>query len=158
MNFFQTSNNGSAAARNLALSMATRDYVVFLDADDSIDSMQLIHALHLMSNLEVDLGKFPYYKNGVIKDTTDETKKFKLNDSTNNRWIFMKGLGYWRFIYKTKSVQNKFFFFPTFSQLSGRKFILDDLFWLILLGSSKLEFYNSNQFGFYQYQSRKLIS
>ena len=69
----------------------------------------------------------------ALKDTTDETKKFKLNDSTNNRWIFMKGLGYWRFIYKTKSVQNKFFFFPTFSQLSGRKFILDDLFWLILL-------------------------
>lgn len=150
-NIFQTSNNGSAAARNLALSMATKDYFVFLDADDSIDSTQLIPALHLMSSLDVDLGKFPFYKNGILKNITDETKSFKLNDSTNNRSIFMNGLGYWRFIYKTKSVQNKFCFLPTFSQLGGRKFILDDLFWLILLGSSKLKFYNCNRFGFYQY-------
>jgi len=148
---FQTSNNGSAAARNLALSMATKEYIVFLDADDSIDSTQLIPALNLMSSLDVDLGKFPYYKNGLLKDITDETKSFKLNDSKTNRLIFMNGLGYWRFIYKTKSVQNRFCFLPTFSQLGGRKFILDDLFWLILLGSSKLKFYNFNDFAFYRY-------
>lgn len=67
-----TINNGTAAARNSGLYIATGDYVMYLDGDDFWNSHYLENAYELLNNHCVDIcfgnRGTDYYDDGTIKE------------------------------------------------------------------------------------------
>lgn len=147
----KTENLGSASARNLAVSLITRDYFIFLDADDLIDLENLFKAMAIVEQNSADLFKFPYYKNEVIKTIENDAIFTGLLQSRKSRNLLIQGLGYWRYIYASKNIRGQLRFLPTFEELGGKRFILDDFFWMLLIVSSNLRALTSTEYAFYKY-------
>ena len=132
-------NLGSAYSRNLALSLLSREYFIFVDSDDQIRLNSLELALQHSIESGADLNKFPYI---LMEEKSKKLVSYgtdihnSISEIIVTRDKMLRGLGYWRFIYKSEPVKSASIFFPTFS-LAGGFFILDDFFWLIGLISSK---------------------
>jgi glycosyltransferase involved in cell wall biosynthesis len=148
-----TSNNGSARARNFAMSLVDRDFFIFLDADDWIDIEKLKIAVNSTITMKADLSKFPYWKNGELKENMGKTFYIDSICTNDKRDLMIQGLGYWRYIYKSSTIIDHYFFFPEKGQLKGKFFILDDLFWLISLANSNISLAIFNSSGFYHYDN-----
>jgi glycosyltransferase involved in cell wall biosynthesis len=130
-------NKGSAAARNKAIEMTSNEYFCFIDIDDSIDVSVLTRLYSKVRADNSDLGIANYSVNG-------NSMTEPINDNTFNSQILSE-LGYWRICYKREFVENyNLKFMPTFAQLNGANFILDDYFWIlhiaILQDRAKLTF------------------
>lgn len=146
-----TENMGSAAARNCALSLVTRNYFIFLDADDQIEIDNLLEAMSYINGKDFYIFKFPYYKNSTLKNISSKFLISGKLKSRRDRNKLISGLGYWRYIYTRKLTYKSFRFFPTFSELKGNKFILDDFFWLLLIAGSDLKVKVIQKYPFYRY-------
>jgi glycosyltransferase involved in cell wall biosynthesis len=139
--FLQQNNQGSAAARNEALSRVSREYFVFLDFDDHIDLSTLEEALPFLEHYKPDLARLNYR---VIPGSTDNFGELQLAEPINSLIHSMRNeiydrMGYWRYVYSQKlliGMQLKFT--PTFREVDGY-FILDDVFWLLHNSSLDLE-------------------
>jgi len=138
-----SSNLGSASARNLALREVKTKYGVFLDADDSLNLPNLselfrtyknsgaTHAIGNFVSLPMKtLGGMPTGKsNTVIK-------------SSDHRDELFRNMGYWRYIYDVTSLRESGLSFePTFEEVGSKFFILDDAYFLMKLIATNFELY-----------------
>lgn len=131
------SNLGSAASRNLALSLANREFVFFWDIDDEIDINILIQMVGEMrvSNAAINQGKFTTSELDSNKKASKYSNAKTVNISENQS-LLLHEMGFWRFIYLRRFLlKYGMQFVPSFSELGGRYFILDDVFWMIWITS-----------------------
>lgn len=150
-------NYGSAYARNKALEFIHKPYFIFLDADDEIDLSSLDKAMIEVKSSKSLLNKFPYNR----RDDTFSEMEIPLDDGTfeipinyDERSKILKGLGYWRYIYSSFDVIKMSLFYPTFTQVGGNFFILDDFFWLhCLISNKKISVSTHSTPKFYSYSS-----
>jgi glycosyltransferase involved in cell wall biosynthesis len=139
--FLQQNNQGSAAARNEALSRVSREYFVFLDFDDQLDLSTLEKAIPFLESYKPDLARLNYR---VIPGSTNNSGESQLVEPINSLIHSMRDeiydcMGYWRYIYSQKLlIGMQLRFTPTFGEVDGY-FILDDVFWLLHNSSLDLE-------------------
>lgn len=139
----KSENKGVAHARNLALSLAVRKYVIFLDIDDSLNIYAVAAGVEKIKQQESDLLVSEYVR---IQDGYVDKFPVSLIPQNgeelhpNSRTLMFQCMGFWRYIYSRNFlVSHDLFFFPTFEQMDGQFFILDDLFWMLhLLGVKKV--------------------
>jgi glycosyltransferase involved in cell wall biosynthesis len=132
--FFSTKNQGSAAARNLALSKATKEFVLFLDMDDKLFFDNINIGLDLLKNSNCIAAMYNYVEkpSGWIGRTIIDLKIPEAREMKDVRNELMLNLGYWRFLYRKSAINDyQIRFLPSFLDLNGKYFILDDIFWLI---------------------------
>jgi glycosyltransferase involved in cell wall biosynthesis len=152
-----TENLGVASARNLAIFSSNRPYIVFLDIDDSLDLDSLNAGMLEIRNSKSDLVVSSYIRiqDGSISNVlmrpnlcVDVPIKFE------SRFSILNGMGFWRYIYSRDFIlANKLKFFPSFEEMNGKFFILDDYFWMLHLASiEKFSLhYNFSEIPLYKY-------
>jgi glycosyltransferase involved in cell wall biosynthesis len=140
--FLETQNFGSASARNSALKLATTKFVLFLDIDDQIDLSVLSDVIKnlLATNAAVGIAN---YKTSLVakpvKMFTEVSEPTVFAMPRIKREIY-EALGYWRFVYSLSMITNfGLEFIPTFAQLRGKRFILDDMYWLMQISASNIQ-------------------
>lgn len=134
-----TSNFGSANARNTALNLATRNFVFFLDIDDTFnfDVLQLMYESLRNSNYCACIANYSVnnFLNPIKSNIfTNSTRSLHFRD---NRDDLFNAKGFWRILYRREYlIENNITFHPTFDELGGKFFILDDVFWLLFFYAS----------------------
>ena len=129
-----TSNNGSAAARNLALANSKNRYVLFFDIDDQLD-INILKIMHHEISSHDYVGVIANYSinsfsNPIQNSLFSNTKKTL--EISENRDKLLNMLGYWRILYRKEFILcHSISFRPTFAELQNQRFILDDVFWLL---------------------------
>jgi glycosyltransferase involved in cell wall biosynthesis len=139
--YLQQANQGSAAARNEALSRVSRKYFVFLDFDDLLNLSTLEKAIPFLESFNPALARLNYR---VAPSSTPESEDAPLDGPITSPIHSMRDeiydrMGYWRYIYSRKLLDEmQLRFTPTFGEVEGY-FILDDVFWLLHNSSLDLE-------------------
>lgn len=75
-------NEGVSSARNAGLSIATGDYITFIDSDDWISDSSFEDAINVINEHNVDILKYSY-----IKDYGFMKKTYKFSIKTNEKII-----------------------------------------------------------------------
>jgi len=137
---FTQENKGSAATRNKLLSLATREWVLFLDIDDSIESNNVVSAISesKSNNCDLIVGSYKISPLGTLGPIPKHVDTPTIVEFSSIRHEVRKCMGYWRYIYRRDFVKsNLLHFSPTHAELKGKPFILDDAFWMVSLMSAK---------------------
>jgi glycosyltransferase involved in cell wall biosynthesis len=138
----RTPNNGSASARNLALSEVETSFFMYLDIDDKLNIPVVSKTMIEMQNSEADIAvanyrTFPLITLGGMPQLVSKPTKFQMSKIRDE---YFQSLGYWRAIYRTARIsRTKIRFLPTFSEVGGNVFILDDLYWLVQVSSLNID-------------------
>lgn len=133
-------NLGSAASRNIAMEHASKDWIFFWDIDDCINFSILNDMIFQAIQEDSDLCRGQYAVSPsnevIIEELPNESEPF--SEISNSAKEIVRGMGYWRFLYSRKYLStNKVIFIPAFADLKSKFFILDDVFFLILVASTK---------------------
>lgn len=137
----RTQNQGAAGARSRALDLAKTDYVFYLDIDDTCDCQGLIELFSefVKSDADLALGNFYFTETGHLGETITNSHEFELLFSNQFRDRIFEIKGWWRFIYRRDFVtQRENRLNLVFSRMVGKKFVLDDVFWMLHLASLNL--------------------
>lgn len=146
--FVVQKNAGSAVSRNHSISLADRDYILFIDIDDVVDVKVLTEVfpriLHSSADLAVTgfiqmparrVGSYP------LADFIDSTV-----DISKHRTELLEAVGWWRYLYRRSTINsNQLKFVPTFQEMGGKIFVLDDLLWLLHIFSMNLRIYRADE-------------
>lgn len=135
---FRTKNLGSANARNTALQLSTKQFVFFLDIDDALNVDVLKKMFRMLIDSDYSLCIANYSINNLHNPVQSKIFSENINslDISESRNELFDAKGFWRILYRKEFiVRNKIYFGPTFKDLANKYFILDDIFWLILLYS-----------------------
>lgn len=141
-------NSGSAQSRNTAISLAERKYVLFVDIDDVIDVGCLVDVFPKFLQESPDIAL-----TGYVQVPAERLGPYPLAgyDSTltsivGHRTELLQGMGWWRYVYKNEMLkQNNLHFTPSFKDMGGQIFVLDDLFWLLHLFSMDISLYRCDE-------------
>ena len=151
---FHQSNVGSATTRNRLVSLTETDYLVFLDADDQIEVEVLIQCYKEMKNSSAGLLVSGIKTNdsnlqGFMPIEVSENTIFKTRELEQ---LFPK-MGYSRYIYRKSLIkENMLLFIPEKTDLDGKHFILDDVFWMIQLSEVQCDvIVTPEDIAFYKY-------
>jgi glycosyltransferase involved in cell wall biosynthesis len=140
-------NSGSAAARNKAISVADRNYLLFVDIDDEVDVKTLVTIFPRVLASDADLGVAGYKQMPARRIGPYPLIGFagRTTQIALHRTELFEGVGWWRYLYKRATVNSKnLHFVPTFEQMRGQIFVLDDIFWLLHIFSLELSIYRAN--------------
>ena len=77
-----TVNKGVSSARNIGLRIASGEYVLFIDSDDTIDSQRMLECIHIISsdnNIDMVIYgmSFDYYRRGTCYRRSEAIPPFK---------------------------------------------------------------------------------
>jgi glycosyltransferase involved in cell wall biosynthesis len=157
--FISTKNNGSASARNLALTKVETEFFCFLDSDDTIEIDNLNKMYKTIEKHKIDIAIANYRDQfHVLSKGMPLTLDREEIVSVDCLKSIYEGLGFWRMIYSTKFInENNIKFLPTHRQLkTHEKYYLDDVFWLIQVAAdAKCIFVSKNEFSFYVYRRQE---
>jgi glycosyltransferase involved in cell wall biosynthesis len=139
-------NAGSAVSRNKSVLLADRDYLLFVDIDDSVDVQVLTEVFPKILRSGADLALTGYIQVPALR-----IGPYPLADSINStieisqhRTELLEAVGWWRYLYRRSMViSNQLKFIPSFQEMGGKVFVLDDLLWLIHLFSLNLTIYRA---------------
>ena len=137
----RTQNQGAAGARSRALDLAKTDYIFYLDIDDTCDCQGLIELFSefVKSDADLALGNFYFTETGHLGETITNSHEYELLLSNQFRDRIFEIKGWWRFIYRRDFVtQRENRLNLVFSRMVGKKFVLDDVFWMLHLASLNL--------------------
>lgn len=79
--FKTTPNGGCGAARNTGLSMATGEFILFADADDSMAEGAVETLVRIQKETDADIVKFSYrlvFPDGTVKEPYDQFEEFRV--------------------------------------------------------------------------------
>jgi glycosyltransferase involved in cell wall biosynthesis len=134
----RTDNQGAASARSNALEIAKTDFIFYLDIDDTcnIDGLVELFSNFMNSSADLALGNFYFTKTGNFGETVTNSNAYELLYSKEFRDRIFEIKGWWRFIYRRDFVmQSENRLNLVFSEMIGKKFVLDDVFWMLHLAS-----------------------
>lgn len=138
----RTSNQGAGPARRLSIEMAETDFVFFLDIDDLpfTTAVQELLLSFKSSRADIAIGNFQVMQksgSSLMPVSLSEFGQVSLRDYRNE---FKEAMGWWRYIYKRDFLlQPHNMIGRAFEEFGNKKFVLDDLFWMIHLSSQNLE-------------------
>lgn len=148
-------NRGSASARNFAMQNATRNWLFFWDIDDCINFAVLNDMVEqaILEDVDLCMGRYSKLPTGVGIPEELPRENFALLEISDVAEYIVNKMGYWRFLYSRKFLEkNNIIFSPTFADLESQFFILDDVFFLILVASAEGTIaFNYNQYPVYLY-------
>lgn len=126
---FEQTNQGSGAARNLALREAKGEYVVFLDCDDFYPSEETLEKLYTTvteKNVNICGGSFSRY---ILRELrTDFPEELQGYTFTEEKLMSYKeyqfDFGYHRFIYNLDFLRKNEIFFPDLKRFQDVPFLV----------------------------------
>jgi glycosyltransferase involved in cell wall biosynthesis len=140
-------NSGSAQSRNKSISMAEREYLLFIDIDDDVDVEVLVKLFPKIVATSADLALAGYTQVPANRVGPYPLKGYSESVTVTNghRTELFEGMGWWRYFYKHQTLsQYEMHFVPTFKEMGDNIFVLDDLFWLLHLFSMDLKIYRAS--------------
>ncbi|CAN2230856.1 WcaA Glycosyltransferases involved in cell wall biogenesis [Candidatus Planktophila dulcis] len=138
----KTLNQGAGPARRLSIEIAQTDFVFFLDIDDLPFTTAVQELLLAFKSVRADIAIGNYQvmqKSGssLMPVSLPEFGQVSLRDYRNE---FKEAMGWWRYIYKRDFLlQPHNMIGSAFEEFGTKKFVLDDLFWMIHLSSQNLD-------------------
>ena len=142
MQIIKTLNQGAGPARRLLIEKAQTDFVFFLDVDDLpfTPALQELLLAFKSSQADIAMGNYKVMQSAdssLMPLSLSEFKQVSLSDFRNE---FKEAMGWWRYIYRRDFLlQSHNMIGRAFEELETKKFVLDDLFWMIHLSSQNLE-------------------
>lgn len=142
MQIIKTLNQGAGPARRLSIEKAQTDFVFFLDIDDLPFSAAIQELMLAFRSSDADLaiGNYKVMQSAescLMPVNSSRFEKVSLSEFRNE---FKEGMGWWRYIYKRDFLlQPHNMIGRAFEEFGNKKFVLDDLFWMIHLSSQNLE-------------------
>lgn len=139
--FVRQANQGSGAARNKAISESDRKFIQFLDLDDylNVELLQELFSTHQFSEDSLTIFEYTRLSKPEFFEYSGKNEPELLSTIEIEKELLGR-MGYWRIIYPKKIVvENNLKFIPTFQDLGGKRFILDDLFWLMHIATIGLD-------------------
>jgi glycosyltransferase involved in cell wall biosynthesis len=138
----RTANQGAGPARLLSIEMAETDFIFFLDIDDlpfTPAIQELLFAFKL-SRADIALGNYKVMQSTQSSLMPLSLSEFRQVSLSNYRNEFKEAMGWWRYIYKRDFLlKSHNMIGRAFDDFGNKKFVLDDLFWMIHLSSQNLE-------------------
>ena len=142
MQIIKTINQGAGPARRLSIEKVQTDYVFFLDVDDLpfVPAIQELLLEFKSCSADIAIGNYKTMQklmHSVMPVNLSQFEQISLSDYRNE---FKEAMGWWRYIYKREFLsQPHNMIGHAFSEFGDKKFVLDDLFWMIHLTSQNLE-------------------
>ena len=137
-----TENRGLAAARDLAIELATLEFIYCLDIDDTpnIDSVVEIVRQLSLSDASACAGNFWYLEQKEPGTPVVDVDVYTSVNSRDIRENIFDARGWWRYIYRREFLMlpgNRFG--NVFKSLHKQSFVLDDIYWMAHLASQDFE-------------------
>lgn len=126
---FEQTNQGSGAARNLALQNARGKYVVFLDCDDFYPNEKTLERLYTTAEeqqVKICGGSFSRYINRVLRtDFPDDLKPYVFTEEKKIQYSdYQFDFGYHRFIYDLEFLRVNQIVFPDLKRFQDVPFMV----------------------------------
>jgi glycosyltransferase involved in cell wall biosynthesis len=138
----KTLNQGAGPARRLSIEKAQTDFVFFLDIDDLpfTPALQELFIAFKSSRADIAIGNYKVMQRTESSLMPVVFSEFGQVSLSNYRNEFKEAVGWWRYIYKRDFLlQSHNIIGKAFEEFGNKKFVLDDLFWMIHLSSQNLE-------------------
>ena len=151
----RTANQGAGPARLVSIKQAETDFVFFLDIDDFpiVSGVKKLLNSFKRSSADLAVGNYKVIQNSEIGLMPLEISDFKTVSLKDHRQEFKDAMGWWRYIYRRDFlIQQHNLIGKAFGDFGDKKFVLDDLFWMIHLCAQDLEVIVSpNSLSVYEY-------
>lgn len=137
-----TENRGLAAARDLAIELATSEFIYCLDIDDTPNIDAVIDVVHHLSssNASACAGNFWYVEQNEPGTAVIHVNAYTEVNSRDYRENIFNGRGWWRYVYRREFLMQPGNRFGTvFRSLHKESFVLDDIFWMAHLASQDFD-------------------
>ncbi|CAN2171091.1 WcaA Glycosyltransferases involved in cell wall biogenesis [Candidatus Nanopelagicaceae bacterium] len=138
----KTANQGAGPARRLSIERAQTNFVFFLDIDDLpiTPALQELMLAFRSSEADIAIGNYKIMQSAESCLMPVSFSAFQVVSISDFRNEFKEAMGWWRYIYKRDFLlQSHNMIGKAFEDFGNKKFVLDDLFWMIHLSSQNLE-------------------
>ncbi len=139
-------NRGLAGAKDHGLTLATKDFIFFLDIDDTPNISNLIdfYSEYKNSGTQVGQANFTFSHTQLLGSVAIKTDQPLVFNTRSYRNELFDSRSWWRFLYRRDFLllpENRFN--KVFLTMKGKAFVLDDIFWMLHLSSIDIDIYQS---------------
>ena len=122
-------NQGAGIARNCGISVATGEFIAFMDSDDLYPKNETLETMYVRAtenNVLICGGSLSQIKDKeLITDPTQFEEGYSFQkDEKINYFDYQFDYGYWRFIYNAKFIKNNKLHFPNYLRFQDPPFFI----------------------------------